>query len=421
MTDKERKNRIIAGIILLVMSVGFLVWHEIAYFHNKSARSYMEDCVVLDKLPDSKDPSLEGKLVYLSGKLTSYETYTDPNFGCEFQVPRLNTSRYYYQVRETEHKSPAKTPDGRDTVDYSYTYSAEWVDHEVTAEFHDSDVKNENTVWYKYFYPTSFKAGWTYLGPYAVSEDLLKELPDKAIPVPEISKDVKNKIAYRILKRSDSQSADFAIQRAAEYYASKIIRQKGSYVYVSLKDGETDIDELRKAPNIGDICLHYQGVPQDTVSLIARVRGMELIPDKYDKRPVSAIFWGVKPAQDVVSTFYKSYRGGTYTTIRLLLLALIFGGLALLLEKSEHFMAKTPFFALAIFMFTMAIPWLFHKWFIGLLLILGAGISLFIYYYAFDRFYKMIAGVKDKVVDTDQPTDVKIEPDKTDVDTFDLE
>lgn len=416
MADQRTRN-IAASILLLLMGVGGLVWHEIAYFRNKSASSHMEECVVLDSLPSKVDPALEGKLVYMSGVLNTRDVFKDPFFGVYFRVLRLKTVREYYQVRETEHKSPAKTPDGRDTVQYSYTYGAEWVDHEVTAAFHDAEIKNENTVCYEAFKPASFDAENVHLGPYRISKDLLKELPDVRIPVPEISQSTKNEIVTRMLLRQSPGSSRKAVERAAAHYAPRLFRVKDNIVYVSLQG----VDDEMNNPHIGDVRIRYMGVPRDTVSAIARIKDGVLVPEKYDKRPVTAIYWGYKSPQDVVQQFYQEFRGGTYATLRFILYLLIFFGLWLLLEKREHFMAKAPFFALAVFLFTMAIPWLFHKWYFGLLMLLGAGVSLFIYYYAFDRFYKMIAGLKKEVVDTETPTEVEIEPDNPEVETFDLE
>jgi Transmembrane protein 43 len=121
------------GILIVLGSVVLLYWNEgraIAAIHalDQAARQVVEVAV------GARNPSAEGKLVHLTGMMTTTQTVRDPVLGVGGAgLLRLRRKVEMFQWKEEQSTTHKKSLGGSETTRTTYTYHKEWSDQAIDS------------------------------------------------------------------------------------------------------------------------------------------------------------------------------------------------------------------------------------------------------------------------------------------------
>ncbi|HTR86706.1 MAG TPA: TMEM43 family protein [Reyranella sp.] len=128
---------IVIGLILVVVACGLLFWNEGRAV--KTARSLTEGAGLVQSVAaDKVDPAHEGKLIHVSGPLTSDRPISDLAFGVKSSGVRLVRHVQMFQWTETEESETSKKLGGGETTRKTYKYKRDWSEQRVdSSKFHE--------------------------------------------------------------------------------------------------------------------------------------------------------------------------------------------------------------------------------------------------------------------------------------------
>jgi hypothetical protein len=127
------------GLLLVVASCILLFWNEGRAV--TTARSLTEGAGLVHTVAaDKVDPANEGKLVYVTGTLSTTGSATDSDFAVKTDGVRLARHVEMFQWTEQSAQETTKKLGGGETTRTTYTYRQEWVDRPVDSQkFHTHD------------------------------------------------------------------------------------------------------------------------------------------------------------------------------------------------------------------------------------------------------------------------------------------
>lgn len=177
----ESIKSVLVGLILFVVSFPILFWNEGRAV--KTARSLEEGAgAVVTVAADSVNPGNEGKLVHLSGPVTTDGALLDDAFGVEAQgIKLLRNVEMYQWVEEEKSETRKKLGGGEETVT-TYSYKKEWKGEPVdSSSFKEAGHDNPGA------FPidsVTFTADPVRVGAFTMSEEQLGHLNDaKDLPL----------------------------------------------------------------------------------------------------------------------------------------------------------------------------------------------------------------------------------------------
>lgn len=226
------------GILLVLVSVVLLWWNEgRAVQAARALAQGSHDIVEVNAA--ALDPAAEGKLVHLSGMMTTAKPARDAAFDIGGDnLLRLRRTVEMYQWVEHKTSNKQKNLGGSETTETTYSYHKEWADKAV-----DSGHFHEPNGHYNPAMPvssTTIDAGDVRLGAYRVAPELLREVSAfSRLDIPEAA-------------------------RLPEGY-----RRAGDYLYRGHDNA---------SPAIGDVHLQYTAVTAQTMSAVAADGGGTLAP-----------------------------------------------------------------------------------------------------------------------------------------------
>lgn len=116
---------VLAGLVLIAGSIGLLWWNEGRTVHM--ARDLEEaGGKVISVSSESIDQANEGKLIHVTGDLTTEEILRDSSFGIEGNAIHLTRSVEMYQWEEKEESKTEKKLGGGTETKTTYSYSKGW-------------------------------------------------------------------------------------------------------------------------------------------------------------------------------------------------------------------------------------------------------------------------------------------------------
>jgi hypothetical protein len=116
---------VFVGLVLFLVAFPVLFWNEGRAVRRARGLAQGEAAVVA-VLPDKVDSSNDGRLIHFTGRATTGDTLTDPQFGVSAIALRLLRSVEMYQwVEEKEATSEKQTGGGTKTTT-TYKYSKQW-------------------------------------------------------------------------------------------------------------------------------------------------------------------------------------------------------------------------------------------------------------------------------------------------------
>ncbi|WP_318612899.1 TMEM43 family protein [Mesorhizobium sp. BAC0120] len=356
------------GIALIIGMVVLLFWNEGRAV--QTARSLTEGAgAVVSVGADAVDVANEGKLVHVSGPVTSDLTPSDSDFGVSAKGIRLVRHVEMFQWTENAKSETKKKLGGGEETVTTYTYSQGWVDRPIDSSSFKQPDEHENPS--MEIQGRSFQVPEARLGAFTLDRTVLDQIG--GTEVLSLKPGQQNKI------------------RAA-YAGSKKL---------SLIDGGIFLGWNPSSAVVGDYRISYEVVPLDTISVVGQQRGSQFAPyqttagdqllmvDRGDV-PASQMFKDAESANKVLTWIIRG--------VGLILLAIGFG---LLLSPVAVLADVVPLlgsivrmgtgliaFLLAVVVstITIAVAWFYYRPLLGIsILAVGAVVAAATVYYGRSR------------------------------------
>ncbi|XP_077132770.1 transmembrane protein 43 [Ranitomeya variabilis] len=223
------------------------------------------------------DPINEAKLLHLTGPLQTLKPLFDPNYGVSMHCVQLKRQVEMYQWVEYE-ESKEYEEGGEKKTETRYTYNTEWRSEVVSSRHFDREIAHRNPSAMAVESFTAVAAD-VQVGNYYLSKGLINKIDNfKQLSLSEIR----------------TPHAD--------------VTTEGNYFYQSADPKNPEVGDLR-------ISFWYAGVSMggptfgsvDTVSLIARQRGGELVSYKTKSGdPLELLYLGSHTAEEMFLAEHQS-------------------------------------------------------------------------------------------------------------------
>ncbi len=354
----ESIKSVLVGLILFVASFPILFWNEGRAV--KTARSLEEGAgAVVSVAADSVNPANEGKLVHLTGPVTTDGPVVDDAFGVQGQgIKLLRNVEMYQWVEEKRSETRKKLGGGEETVT-TYDYKKEWKDEPVDSSSFQESSGHDNPGAFP-IESMTFTADPVRVGAFNLSEEQLGHLNDAAdLPL----------------------AADAQVTIPQELGSETRI-DKGA-VYAGTDPA---------SPQVGDVRVSFQVVAPSTVSLVGVQTGSSFAPYQAEAGDtVLLVEEGghtadqmFQTAQDANTTLTWILRGGGWLAM-FLGLVLIFRPIAVLGDVVPLFgsllgvgVGLFAFLVSAVLsLVTIAISWITVRPIIGITMLVLAGAAAF--------------------------------------------
>lgn len=354
----ESIKSVLVGLILFIASFPILFWNEGRAV--KTARSLEEGAgAVVSVAADSVNPANEGKLVHLSGAVSTDGPVVDDEIGVEAQgIKLLRNVEMYQWVEEKKSETRKKLGGGEETVT-TYDYKKDWEDDPIDSSSFQETAGHENPGAFPIPSQT-FLADPVRVGAFTMSEEQLGHLNDaKDLPL----------------------AADAQVTIPAELGSSTRV-DKG-VIYAGADPA---------SPQVGDVRVSFQVVAPATVSLVGvqtgesfsayqAEAGDSVLLVEEGNHTAEQMF---KAAQDANKVLTWILRGGGWLAM-FLGLVLIFRPIAVLGDVVPLFgsllgvgVGLFSFLVSAVLSFvTIAIAWITVRPLLGITLLVLAGGAAF--------------------------------------------
>ena len=240
---------IILGICMIPGSVLLISWNEYRTVHR--SRGLAEGEKVVAEVADAFEiiPTLNDRLVHVTGTATTQQTLSDPDFGVSQTALRLERQVEMFQwVEHKESKSRDKLGGGRETIT-TYTYDRKWHEGRVDSTSFEERSGHENPqLRYSGYSQVTDQAT---LGAFRLHSTLVERKMNswKSLPLDQTA----------LLSKMD--------ESAKQHY-----KLDGEYLYYSAAL------PFSSEPQIGDMRFRFRVVEPAVVSVLAKQQPEELVP-----------------------------------------------------------------------------------------------------------------------------------------------
>jgi hypothetical protein len=223
------------SFVLVVGALMLLAWNEHRTLKTYKGLKAAGDTVVTTPA-DRVDPAVDGKLVYLTGRVDTDESANDDEFGVEAPVLVLRRSVEMYQWKEnkkTEERD--KLGGGKERIT-TYSYEKVWDDDPINSgNFRESGHDNPSSMPYR---DQNFAVSDAHLGAWRADDSILSALDGRPLSLAE-----------------------------AGDYPDEFWLADSQTLYRGTNP---------KSPQIGDLKVKYSAVPPQPASVIAQADGAGL-------------------------------------------------------------------------------------------------------------------------------------------------
>ena len=234
---------VLIGLLAIVVSIGLLFWNEGRAI--RTAQGLSEGAGIVRSVPaDAVDPGNAGRLIHVSGVLSTAGPVADPDFAVRARGVRLERHVDVYQWKEETHSETRGKFGGGEERTTTYKYVRTWSDQPIDSDRFKEPRGHTNPVM-TYRSRESLAAG-TRLGAFAVPDSLLHGFGEA-----------------RRLEVSEAQA------NALEIRVNKP---------VSVNDGVLYVGRDRSQPAIGDMRISFSEVPLQMASVVAAQSGAGFAP-----------------------------------------------------------------------------------------------------------------------------------------------
>ncbi len=236
------------GLVLVPGSVLLISWNEYRTVHRARGLIEAEKVVVEVRDPLEILPSLDQRLVHVSGTATTEETLTDSDFSIDRVALRLERQVEMFQwIEHRESKTRDKIGGGRETIT-TYEYRKEWKSDRVQSERFEEKVGHSNPQ--PSFASLSLVAEHATLGAFEFRPQLVRTI--------HAWKDLQLDLEKLLTKFDNASKKQFKIEGERLYYGTSNLNP----------------DE----PKIGDLKIRFRVVEPSVISLLSKQSGQKLEP-----------------------------------------------------------------------------------------------------------------------------------------------
>jgi hypothetical protein len=357
---KESIGGIAFGVLLFFISFPLLFWNEGRAV--KTAQALEEGAgAVISVTSDTVDRANEGKLIHLSGMVSTDERLSDPLFGVTSNGIRLIRQVSTYQWEEqTETKTEKKLGGGEERVT-TYTYQKVWSPGRIDSSRFERPGGHENPG-ASSFTGQTFAAQNVTLGAFRLNDSQASSIgQERSLPV----------------DRSALDEADWSV---------------GQQFRVNNGRFETG---NASAPQIGDIRVSFTVYDPETVSIVASQRGNSFTPYRassgYDVNLLRSGSYTAEQMFDQAESentlltwlmrgggLFMMWLGLTMIARPLVVVADIIPFVGNLVGMGANLFAFI--IALPCALGTVAVAWIFYRPLIGIILV-AAAVGIFVWGY----------------------------------------
>lgn len=225
---------VLFGLILFILSFPVLFWNEGRAV--QTARSLEEGAgAVVSVKADAVDAANEGKLVHVTGPVSTEAALTDPEFGVEAEGVKLIRQVEMYQWQEEEKSETKKKLGGGEETVKTYTYSKGWSDDVIDSSSFQQSSGHENPGAFP-VQGNTVVADPVHVGAFTLSAEQIDQLSGgQDLPVTEAM-----------------------LEQVPEPF----------YSQVQVNGGRFYLGEDPASPQVGDVRISFQVVKPATLSLV---------------------------------------------------------------------------------------------------------------------------------------------------------
>lgn len=342
---------VVIGLLLIIGMIVLLFWNEGRAV--TTAKALTEGAgIVISIASATVNPANNGRLVHVSGEVTTQATPSDPDFGVSAPGLRLERLVEMYQWKQdSKSETTTKVGGGEETVT-TYSYAKEWSDRPIDS--------------------SGFKQPAGHSNPPMEIRERSDQVPQAALGGFVLDKPVLDLVGGEqtlALRPNQLSTVRSAFQGQAK---------------VGIVDGRIYLGGDPTAPAVGDYRISYKVVPAGDVSVIGRQAGDRFQPYATKAgRDLLMVDSGVVPAETM---FADAVTENTLITwiVRAVGLVLLFVGFALILGPLGVLADVIPFlgsivrlgagvlafvFALVVGVTTIAVAWFWYRPLLSLMLV----------------------------------------------------
>lgn len=231
---------VVAGGLMLVLALGVQFWNEGRTLKRDNALTEGRAQVVA-VAPAPLDAARDGRLVHVSGEAKAGEAVGDPAFGVAVPALALRRRVEMFQWEEKRESKEERTSGGGKRTVTEYRYRKDWNDDPVdSSSFKESGHDNPGPLPYE---NQTWRASPIRLGGFVLSEQAAGEVAG--------------------WERVDTARITLPENLAASFRSD---------------DGWFVTSEDPASPQIGDVRVRFEYVPEGVLSVIARQAGDTLAP-----------------------------------------------------------------------------------------------------------------------------------------------
>jgi hypothetical protein len=357
----ESIKSVLIGLLMFVASFPLLFWNEGRAV--RTARSLTQGSGSVVSVPaDAVDPSHEGKLVHVTGPVTTSGPAADPELGVEAQGLKLVRKAEMYQWVESKKSETHKKLGGGEETVTTYEYKRDWSGDAVDSSAFKHPEGHENPGAFPVESQT-FAAADPKVGAFTLAPEQIDQLNDgKDVPVGE-----------EALANLPEELSDRAKISSGAFY----------------------LGDDPAAPKLGDTRISYQVVAPAVVSVIGAQTGQTFAP--WQAEAGDTVFLVDEGTHAAAEMFQAAQSANAVMgwILRAVGFLLMFLGLALVFKPISVFADVVPLFgtmlgaglglfafliALFLSLVTIAIAWIAVRPMlaIGLLVLALAGLVLLV-------------------------------------------
>ena len=388
------------GFALFIGGTVLLWWNEGRAVRTADMLEEAQQACVEMENPSKKDKSLDSELVCGTAMATTEDSLVDKEFGIGANAISLKRSVEYYQwVEHSETKTEDKLGGSQEEVT-TYTYKKEWSDSPIDSEgFKDPDYKGHNVVLANVEDDEQWAENVTF-GAYSLNEGLIHSMTDYEPLELDLSDD--------LLSQMDKNTQE-AYER---YYGKKDIASSDSgYNYVHVDENQLYLGVNPAAPQVGDVRVTFEKVMPAKVTVVSVVDGDSFKAFKakngehfqrlvMGKKGIDEIFEGEKTTNTFLTWIF-----------RLVGTLLVIGGLKGIFGIIETLLKVVPFLANIVgwgvgfvctivgivwSLIVIAIAWVFYRPVLGIILLVIAGLLIWIFAFGGKNKIKQLANKKNE-------------------------
>jgi hypothetical protein len=225
---------VLIGLLLFVVAFPVLFWNEGRAV--QTAKSLEEGAGAVVAVPaDAVDPSKEGKLVHVSGPVSTEGELTDPELGVQAQGVKLIRRVEMYQWKEEEKSEKRKKLGGGEETVTTYTYQKDWSNDPIESSSFQEPGGHENP------------------GAFPIQENTVVADPVQVG-------------AFTLSSAQVDQLTDGQPLGVTEAMLEAVPEPLGPQLKVS--EGRFYLGEQPSTPQVGDVRISFEVVNPATVSLV---------------------------------------------------------------------------------------------------------------------------------------------------------